>query len=67
MTLGLAFGFFSANLHHPHKVPQMGRLVASGIVLSEASGDADAGAANLQVASQHLGSLVWDCGAGVLF
>lgn len=35
VTLGLAFGFFSANLHHPHKVLQMGRLVASGIVLSE--------------------------------
>lgn len=35
VTLGLSIGFFAANWHHPHKVLQMGRLVASGIVLSE--------------------------------
>lgn len=34
-TLGLAIGFFTANWAYPHKVLQMGRLVASGIVLSE--------------------------------
>ena len=34
-TLGLAISFFAANWHYPHKVLQMGRLVASGIVLSE--------------------------------
>jgi hypothetical protein len=34
-TLGLALGFFAANWYSPHKVLQMGRIVASGIVLSE--------------------------------
>lgn len=34
-TLGLSLAFFAANWHYPHKVLQMGRLVASGIVLSE--------------------------------
>ncbi len=35
VTLGLALGFFAVNLYSPHKVLQVGRLVASGIVLSE--------------------------------
>lgn len=34
-TLGLALAFFAANWSYPHKVLQMGRIVASGIVLSE--------------------------------
>lgn len=35
MTFALAIGFFAANWLHPHKVLQMGRLVASGMALSE--------------------------------